>query len=89
MGLDRSGIIGIGQRIALPLIHQDKRVEHHGLTGRIHSLDGLDHRRIRWRSPIDRAVIHHGDLLCFRTVQIGHKPRHVLRLDILSFDLGL
>ena len=79
--LARGARPGIGQAVALDLIHQDERVEHHLFARCPDRPDRLDHRGIRRGAAVDRGTVHLRNLLRrsprrSRPRATASRPRH-------------
>ena len=79
--------IGVGQAVALKLVHQHKGIEHHPFARRLHRHDRLDHRCIGRRAAIDHPFRNARHLLRLRTTQPRHHPRHPLPVGVAALHL--
>ncbi|SIS68655.1 hypothetical protein SAMN05421759_102364 [Roseivivax lentus] len=81
--------IGIGQVVALELLHQDEGIEHDRAALRVHPFDRGDDGLVGGRAAIDRRVVDPRDLFGGAAGKSGDFPLHVLGLVLLLLDLRL
>ena len=68
--------VRVGQHIALGLIHQDERIEHHVTSLLLQPPDRLNNRNVGRGASVDRAIFNMNDLPARRAGLARNAPGH-------------